>query len=395
MRNNEGNLKRLVSELEISEGAYKRAIRRYEVLGEWFGTEGRACEPHEPLVRSQGSFRLGTAIKPLGDKDGYDLDLTCTLRKGINAATHSQKALKNLVAEDLEAYRQANTIKKEIELKHRCLCLEYSDGINFHMDIVPAIPADAGLGAQLIVAMESNGFGISEATSIASEAVAITDDQLETFPIKGSNWSISNPEGYAQWFESCMSKNAFQDGLQPTFEARAEVEDVPIYLRKTPLQQVIMLLKRHRDKMFKDSSDSKPISVIITTLVSQGYQGSTSLTETLRVALETLGEFVRLGEATVPNPVNPDENFADKWTKPKYLPLRLQENFGIWVQALASDFKIILESNKAEIIAEVFDRGFEVSESDADLAQRLGLAAASLAAAPSSIAKPASKPWCL
>jgi hypothetical protein len=35
---------------------------------------------------------------------------------------------------------------------------------------------------------------------------------------------------------------------------------------KTPLQQAVQILKRHRDMMFADDPEHKPISVIITTL---------------------------------------------------------------------------------------------------------------------------------
>ena len=58
-------------------------------------------------------------------------------------------------------------------------------------------------------------------------------------------------KGYAAWF---------RDRMKPQFEARrralaeslrASVEDIPEYRVKTPLQQAIQLLKRHRDMSFR------------------------------------------------------------------------------------------------------------------------------------------------
>ena len=50
-------------------------------------------------------------------------------------------------------------------------------------------------------------------------------------------------------------------------ENKLEIEDVPTYRVKTPLQMAIQLLKRHRDIYFQNNNENAPISIIITTLV--------------------------------------------------------------------------------------------------------------------------------
>ena len=63
--------------------------------------------------------------------------------------------------------------------------------------------------------------------------------------------------------------------------ALASIDDVPTWERRTPLQRTIQILKRHRDVRFKDNCEFAPISMIITTLAAQAYQGEEDLYEAL------------------------------------------------------------------------------------------------------------------
>ena len=125
--------------------AYKKAKERYEDLGEWFGREESRFKNNDVHVFPQGSFRLGTAIRPLNNNEEYDLDLACNIRDEISKSTHSQKDLKELVGKELESYRNARGIKSKKEEKRRCWRLEYQDSLNFHMDVVPCIPLDESI----------------------------------------------------------------------------------------------------------------------------------------------------------------------------------------------------------------------------------------------------------
>src|SRR5581483_9273923 len=130
--------------LDIPESAYDKTIKRYESLAKWFADSKAACNKYDPHIYTQGSFRLGTVIRPLDNNGEYDLDMGCRLRKGINRGNCSQKTLKDLVGADVEAYRNANGIVEPKEAKHRCWRLKYADELKFHLDIVPSIPEDAG-----------------------------------------------------------------------------------------------------------------------------------------------------------------------------------------------------------------------------------------------------------
>lgn len=391
-RHNEGLLNELISKLELPERAYTQAVKRYEDLGKWMGREESECAVHNPHIFPQGSFRLGTAIRPLEREEEYDLDLACNLTTGIAADTHSQHELKTLVGRELEKYRLARSIKNRLDEKHRCWRLEYSDDLSFHMDIVPCIPEGKTKQNDLTIAMESYGMERELAKAVAERAVGITDDRHPCFKVTSSDWMISNPEGYATWFESRM-----QESIEKSLSMEAaQIDDVPVYKRKKPLQRVIQLLKRHRDSMFAKKPDSKPISVIITTLAAHSYSGSTSLEESLREVIKGFNKFIDANEDVVRNPVNPEENFADRWKMPEYAELQLKSNFSLWVKAVARDFQFLLECDDTSILLESLNQNFGINLSEAHIRSVLGITTASnsfCAGAPQSVANPLAKPW--
>ena len=68
-------LQGLAEALDISESQYEAAVKHYEAVGDWLNKEDSPISVHEPQIYPQGSFRLGTMIKPINDTDDYDIDL--------------------------------------------------------------------------------------------------------------------------------------------------------------------------------------------------------------------------------------------------------------------------------------------------------------------------------
>lgn len=331
-------LQELLEKISVPPSAYEKAKARYEDLGSWYERTDSECSQHDPHIYPQGSFRLGTAIRPVGENGEYDLDLGCRLRKGISKGIHSQKFLKELVGRDLEAFRKANNIQTPLEPKHRCWCLSYADHLSFHMDIVPSIPEEKTQRGLLKYAMINEGFIEDLATRVADHAGAITDDRHPSYEKPAANWRISNSEGYAIWFESRMRL------AQPILEKRAaaQLDELPARNWNSPLQQVVQLLKWHRDNMFQKKPDSKPISVIITTLAAHSYNGEGDIEVALANILEQMDKHVRESKPRVPNPINPlEEDFADKWYDPSYSHLELEKNFRTWLAKAREHFKTV------------------------------------------------------
>lgn len=297
-------LEKIAESLDISMSRYEEAKGHYDAVGKWLGKEDSPLAPYDPDIFPQGSFRLGTVIKPISDEDEYDIDLVCELNLTKDDVT--QKQLKKMVGDRLKANE---TYKRMLngEEGRRCWTLNYADGARFHMDILPAIPEEFLFKWRLQ--------GLRVPAQWAETAICITDNTYSNYALYDHDWPCSNPKGYAEWFKERMKT---QFDLQRSILAksmRASIEDVPDYRVKTPLQRSIQILKRHRDIMFKDDQDDKPISIIITTLAALAYDNEADLLEALTGMVRDMPSHIQTmnGVPWVPNPVNPKENFADKW----------------------------------------------------------------------------------
>lgn len=363
----------MVKLLELPDTVYDKARKRYEDLGEWFDRDESAVSGNNPHIFPQGSFRLGTAIRPLDESEKYDLDLACKLRDGISKGSHTQETIKKLIGTELEAYRKARGITSELEAKHRCWRLEYQDDLSFHMDIVPCIPADEKRRKIILESIRNTGLDEFVAGSASQTTVSITDDRHEGYKHICDDWNISNPEGYAKWFEYRMNPQQTRILLE-----KAQVDDVPLFKKKTPLQRVIQILKRHRDNWSKGNPDSKPISIIITTLAARAYNGETDIVAALGNVLEKMGGLVSPTRPRVPNPVDPEEDFADRWYRQDCLHLRLEKNFNAWLLQARTDFQHLTSTTDTEFLCEHIEEKFSLRVNQSELKKQLGISAASI-----------------
>ena len=179
-----------------------------------------------------------------------------------------------------------------------------------------------------------------------STRIAITDNTKSNYARVHLDWESSDPKGYSEWFKAQMEVRFNAIRSQMALNASANVEEIPEYRVKTPLQRVIQILKRHRDVIFQDDSSNKPVSIIITTLAALAYNNESDLYEALKTIINGMGRFVtqKNGEFFVVNPVNPEENFAEKWTGNSIL----RENFYSWLEAAQSTFIKMEQSRNAE-----------------------------------------------
>lgn len=296
----------LADELAISEARYDEACRSYGSLGEWLHRPDSTVLRYDPQIYVQGSFRLGTAIRPLGDEEEYDVDSVCVLQT-LGTGDLSQKELKDLVGAEIEAYRRSQSMVKPLDEGNRCWVLTYADGAQFHMDIVPAVPNAARQRLLLEAAHLDPRW--------SETAIVITDRRSPTYRYISDDWQRSNPKGYAEWFRLRMGA-VFERRRRTLAEAvHASVEEIPEYRVRTPLQSAIMILKRHRDGMFVNRYDERPISVIITTLAAHAYDGEESVAAALFAILANMDRYIQRvgGQCIIRNPSDPLENFADKW----------------------------------------------------------------------------------
>ena len=264
-------LKNFINEIKISDKINEKIEKRYNSLGEWLNREESNILKYNPEFYSQGSVRLGTAIKPVEDSE-YDLDAVCILKK-LTIDDISQLELKEVVGKELQKYHKSNNYSKPLSEGKRCWTFEYSDNERFHFDILPAIYNKEGFECELT----NNHLSCNEIENLHTEyAIAITDNTSKTYNQISKDWNKSNPKGYYEWFKQrCNLKKSYK-----SIVAMESIEDIPSEIKDTIMQQIIMILKRHRDIMFVNDED-KPISIIITTLAAYTYDGE----ENLHIAL--------------------------------------------------------------------------------------------------------------
>lgn len=304
-------LAKAASVLDIPDHVYEDATLKYEDVGAWLADDNSELKGYDPEIYVQGSFRLGTVVRPLTDAHEYDIDLVCHLT--IEKEQTTQAKLKEIVGDRL---KKRDDLANILEPSRRCWILDYpseNQMPEFHMDVLPAIPN-----------IERQPTGI-----------LLTDTELTL-------WQKSNPKAYAGWFHERM-KIVFQQRLSALAESiQAKVEEVPEWQVKTPLQTAVQILKRHRDIHFQNKQDVRPVSIIITTLAARAYRNQPDVYDALTGIVQDIEAnwgrpgFVenRNGKWWVANPVDPDENFADRWNE---YPER-REAFMLWVKKVRSDF---------------------------------------------------------
>lgn len=323
----EDYLAALADEIAISEERYEQANRSYDSLGAWLHRPRSTVLPFDPEIYVQGSFRLGTAIRPLSEEEEYDVDSVCVLRL-LGTSDLTQQELKELVGNEIKAYHRSQNMVKPVEEGNRCWVLPYADEAQFHMDIVPAVP-NAFRQRKML---DARGLD----TSWSETAIVITDRRSTVYDKITDDWQRSNPKGYAEWFKLRMGSIFEQRRRKMADSMRASVEQIPEYKVKTPLQSAIMLLKRHRDGMFVGRYDERPISIIITTLAAHAYKGEERVADALYTILKDMDRYMhhQNGVWVVANPSDPLENFADKWP---FHPER-EVAFFEWLEQARSDF---------------------------------------------------------
>jgi hypothetical protein len=372
--------------LDIPPHKYKEAMERFDAIKRHLEDGEYPGSTPPPSVYLQGSFRLGTVIRPVkgGKECGFDLDIVCQVDRAKDG--DAPATLKDEVGAEVKGYAEPNGLRPP-DNGRRCWSLNYApdgEGIGFHVDVLPCLP-DMTAGAQI---SQTNGNQGSTAWPYTQTTVAITNRDDEVNPPE-HDWRSSNPIGFAKWFNDiCQPGYAHADNLRQKtllFEAYGQrqnfpfrrAEDIPDALVRTPLQRAVQIMKRHRDVRFSGRRDEKhkPISMIITVLAARLYAGRAGQYQTTRdvlrfivdtlaqhaalvdkrVLLEDIGRMQliqRVGDTWyVPNPVNPHnpgdpddkgENFADRWHEDEHAKAKA---FFQWVTWLRADLDSLLNSN--------------------------------------------------
>lgn len=308
----------LSNEVSITETMLDRAETSYNALGNYIKSYN---DEWDVVVYPQGSFELGTVIKPLNEEEQYDVDLVVL----VKSPEFNAGSLRKNVREMLASYGVYNG---KIQDKKPCIRIQYADSAQFHMDIASA------------------------------QEVQNKDDIIEIARWNGVDeyyYDISNPKGYIEWFKKTMELDQIRKKALYEVSGKTEVEELKLSRRRTPLQKSIQILKRHRDIYFngKANSDDRPSSIIITTLCAKIYKDlcstfdSNNIYLTIANLLRNFQRYITIdmeGQYYLENPSNKAENFLKKWNDNSNLVVAFNE----WLRQACKD---IIE-NPEEFIEE-------------------------------------------
>ena len=321
-------LSALAEELNISDTMYDRAVQSYSNLGEYLKKSNTDWMVE---VYPQGSFEMGTVVKPLSDEEQYDVDLIVLIKKPMLEA----KALRGEVTSLLEQYGR---YEGKLEDKRRCVRIQYSDSAQFHMDIACAREHLAQSENVILISQHDNNGNY--------------------------DFSPSNPSDYVAWFKEAMRYSDLPEirALFGKAAGETDVKPLPLIKVHTTLQKAIQLLKRHRDIYFKDNSKNGPSSIIITTLCALSYDyivknqmQSDSIYETIKSMLENFNRFITVkdGDYHLDNPVLNGENFLTNWKDDG----SLKRDFDAWIDKATRDIIIdpanFIENNPSKLSKEL------------------------------------------
>jgi len=318
MKYNEINtwLEQELKKLDISPTNYQKAVDRYTSVGNMLESKLRDEYKIDSHVYAQGSFMIGTVVKPYGKDKEYDVDLVCECDLTKNEI--SAKDLKKMIGHIIQKDGTYGQMISDDEGR-RTWTINYAEDneLSFHIDIQPSIPKD---------------------DSQYEKAIFTTTKHKENSKLY--SWDNGNPLGFKDWFDEINAdsynevaplqrKNIFESD---TFYA--SIDDIPKQLVVTKLQRLVQVLKRHRDIRFENHKykEDKPNSMIITILATKVFEDSNpnlSLIELLKSFSDKLSTNLDLlkrtkedvngllidrisGKFRIDNP-RVEENLAERW----------------------------------------------------------------------------------
>lgn len=255
-------------------------------------------------VYPQGSVRLGTVVRP-SNKADYDLDVVVRSSKPKEQLTQAE--LKGEVGDVIKSFANAeasgDTPPTGCDEGGRCWTIGYP---GVHVDWLPAI-------------------GDPEARQ--DSGILLTDRKL-------TRWQFGDPKAYSDWFQQqqIMSEVLLRKSALAA-AANVDVEDIPDDEVRTTLHRLAQTLKIHRNEMFAGDPSLQPPSIILTHLAALSYSGGNLIDELANAAdrLPTLMTKTPSGMWVLENPMQPKENFADRWTDEH------QAKFLTWIEKLRRD----------------------------------------------------------
>ena len=245
---NQRRIDRLTSGVRGVNGCLKDGLKGYQTM------------------ERQGSYALGTLIKPVDDNDEYDADIQIVM----NPNPHWRP--KDYVNEAYRTLRENKNYADKLRLKTRCVTVDYAG--DFHLDVVPRVTIN---GQHYICNRNDDRFEETDGT------------------------------GYREWFNE---KNRITGGN----------------LKR--VVRLLKYLRDHKNSYTVKSIMLTTLAGYVIYPEDEGTEAVSTVSDTLVTVLTRMDALLQK-HPTLPivkNPVLPSENFNRHWTQNQYANFRNRVN---------------------------------------------------------------------
>lgn len=208
----------------------------------------------------QGSYALGTIIKPVDSNKEYDADIL------IIVEYNETKNPKDYIKDLYQCLKASSRYAEKTHRKTRCVSLEYAG--DFHLDIVPC--------------------------------VIRKNNKVYICNYKDDSFEKTDGIGYRDWFNQ---QNGITNGT---------------------LKKVTRLLKYLRDHKKNFTAKSILLTTLIGNTVFSNDEGVDDLPSALKTVSNRINDFLQTNPnmPEISNPVLPQESFNRHWDQTKYANFR-------------------------------------------------------------------------
>ena len=213
-------------------------------------------------MEPQGSFSLGTLIKPVDDNDEYDADIQIVMNP------NPKWQAKDYIDEIHKALKQNHNYAGKLRLKTRCVTIDYAG--DFHLDVVPRVTSG---GRHYVCNRIDNKFEATDGT------------------------------GYRDWFNE---KNRITGGN----------------LKR--VVRILKYLRDHRNNYTAKSILLTTLLGNTIRPSDEGTEAVSSVADTLVTVLTRVDDYLQKNPymPEIRNPVLPEETFNRHWDQRKYANFR-------------------------------------------------------------------------
>ena len=217
-------------------------------------------------MERQGSYALGTLIKPVDKNDEYDADIQIVMNPNPNWQA------KDYVNAIYSALKQNHNYADKLRLKTRCVTIDYAG--DYHLDVVPRVTSQ---GRHYVCNQADNKFEPTDGT------------------------------GYRDWFNE---KNRITGGN----------------LKR--VVRLLKYLRDHKNNYTAKSILLTTLAGVTIRTSDEGMEAVSTVSDTLVTVLTRMDDILQRNPVmpVIQNPVLPTENFNRHWDQAKYANFRAKVN---------------------------------------------------------------------